>query len=77
MNKEFKNMLLKDTLEELQRVKEFYKKLNVYTDYEFKYINKVDLSILDNKELKELIQALNKELKEMNTVYSIEVLKHI
>ena len=77
MNKEFKNMLLKDTLEELKRVKEFYKKLNVYTDYEFKYINKVDLSILDNKELKELIQALNKELKEMNTVYSIEVLKHI
>ena len=45
MNKEFKNMLLKDTLEELQKVKEFYKKLNVYTDYEFKYINKVDLSI--------------------------------
>ena len=77
MNKEFKNILLKDTLEELKRVKEFYKKLNVYTDYEFKYINKVDLSILDNKELKELIQALNKELKEMNTVYSIEVLKHI
>ena len=77
MNNEFKNMLLKDTLEELKRVKEFYKKLNVYTDYEFKYINKVDLSILDNKELKELIQALNKELKEMNTVYSIEVLKHI
>ena len=77
MNKEFKNMLLKDTLEELKKVKEFYKKLNVYTDYEFKYINKVDLSILDNKELKELIQALNKELKEMNTVYSIEVLKHI
>ena len=77
MNKEFKNMLLKDTLEELKRVKEFYKKLNVYTDYEFKYINKIDLSILDNKELKELIQALNKELKEMNTVYSIEVLKHI
>ena len=77
MNKEFKNMLLKDTLEELKRVKEFYKKLNVYTDYEFKYINKVDLSILDNKELKELIQALNKELKEMKRVYSIEVLKHI
>ena len=77
MNNEFKNMLLKDTLEELKKVKEFYKKLNVYTDYEFKYINKVDLSILDNKELKELIQALNKELKEMNTVYSIEVLKHI
>ena len=77
MNKEFKNMLLKDTLEELKKVKEFYKKLNVYTDYEFKYINKVDLSILDNKELKELIQALNKELKEMNTVYSIEVLKDI
>ena len=77
MNNEFKNMLLKDTLEELKRVKEFYKKLNVYTDYEFKYINKVDVSILDNKELKELIQALNKELKEMNTVYSIEVLKHI
>ena len=77
MNNEFKNMLLKDTLEELKRVKEFYKKLNVYTDYEFKYINKVELSILDNKELKELIQALNKELKEMNTVYSIEVLKHI
>ena len=77
MNKEFKNILLKDTLEELKKVKEFYKKLNVYTDYEFKYINKVDLSILDNKELKELIQALNKELKEMNTVYSIEVLKHI
>ena len=77
MNHEFKNMLLKDTLEELKRVKEFYKKLNVYTVYEFKYINKVDLSILDNKELKELIQALNKELKEMNTVYSIEVLKHI
>ena len=77
MNKEFKNMLLKDTLEELKKVKEFYKKLNVYTDYEFKYINKLELSILDNKELKELIQALNKELKEMNTVYSIEVLKHI
>ena len=77
MNNEFKNMLLKDTLEELKRVKEFYKKLNVYTDYEFKYINKLELSILDNKELKELIQALNKELKEMNTVYSIEVLKHI
>ena len=77
MNNEFKNMLLKDTLEELKKVKEFYKKLNVYTDYEFKYINKVDVSILDNKELKELIQALNKELKEMNTVYSIEVLKHI
>ena len=77
MNNEFKNMLLKDTLEELKKVKEFYKKLNVYTDYEFKYINKLELSILDNKELKELIQALNKELKEMNTVYSIEVLKHI
>lgn len=77
MNKEFKNMLLKDTLEELKKVKEFYKKLNVYTNYEFKYINKLDLSILDNKELKELIQALNKELKEMKTVYSIEVLKHI
>ena len=77
MNNEFKNMLLKDTLEELKRVKEFYKKLNVYTDYEFKYINKVDLSILDNKELKELIQALNKELKEMKMIYSIEVLKHI
>ena len=77
MNKEFKNILLKDTLEELKRVKEFYKKLNVYTDYEFKYINKVDLSILDNKELKELIQALNKELKEMKMIYSIEVLKHI
>ena len=43
MNKEIRNMLLKDTLEELKRVKEFYKKLNVYTDYEFKYINKVDL----------------------------------
>lgn len=77
MNKEFKNILLKDTLEELKRVKEFYKKLNVYTDYEFKYINKVDLSILDNKELKELIQALNKELKEMKMIYSMEVLKHI
>ena len=77
MNKEFKNILLKDTLEELKRVKEFYKKLNVYTDYEFKYINKLDLSILDNKELKELIQALNKELKEMKKTYSIEVLKHI
>lgn len=77
MNKEIRNMLLKDTLEELKRVKEFYKKLNIYTNYEFKYINKVDLSILDNKELKELIQALNKELKEMQTVYSIEVLKHI
>ena len=77
MNKEFKNILLKDTLEELKKVKEFYKKLNVYTDYEFKYINKVDLSILDNKELKELIQALNKELKEMKIIYSIEVLKHI
>ena len=77
MNNEFKNMLLKDTLEELKKVKEFYKKLNVYTDYEFKYINKVDLSILDNKELKELIQALNKELKEMKIIYSIEVLKHI
>ena len=77
MNNEFKNMLLKDTLEELKKVKEFYKKLNVYTNYEFKYINKVDLSILDNKELKELIQALNKELKEMKRVYSIEVLKHI
>lgn len=77
MNNEFKNMLLKDTLEELKRVKEFYKKLNVYTDYEFKYINKVDLSILDNKELKELIQALNKEFNNMKRVYSIEVLKHI
>ena len=77
MNKELRNIILKDTLEELKRVKEFYKKLNVYTNYEFKYINKVDLSILDNKELKELIQALNKELKEMQTVYSIEVLKHI
>ena len=77
MNNEFKNMLLKDTLEELKRVKEFYKKLNVYTDYEFKYINKIDVSILDNKELKELIQALNKELKEMKMIYSIEVLKHI
>ena len=77
MNKEIRNMLLKDTLEELKKVKEFYKKLNVYTDYEFKYINKLELSILDNKELKKLIQALNKELKEMNTVYSIEVLKHI
>ena len=77
MNNEFKNMLLKDTLEELKKVKEFYKKLNVYTDYEFKYINKLELSILDNKELKELIQALNKELKEMKRVYSIEVLKHI
>ena len=77
MNNELRNILLKDTLEELKRVKEFYKKLNVYTDYEFKYINKVDLSILDNKELKELIQALNKELKEMKRVYSIEVLKHI
>ena len=77
MNKEFKNILLKDTLEELKKVKEFYKKLNVYTDYEFKYINKVDISILDNKELKDLIQALNKELKEMKRVYSIEVLKHI
>lgn len=77
MNKEFKNMLLKDTLEELKRVKEFYKKLNVYTNYEFKYINKVDLSILDNKELKELIQALNKEFNNMKRVYSIEVLKHI
>ena len=77
MNKEFKNILLKDTLEELKKVKEFYKKLNVYTDYEFKYINKVDLSILDNKELKELIQALNKELKEMKMTYNIEVLKHI
>ena len=77
MNKEFKNVLLKDTLEELKRVKEFYKKLNVYTDYEFKYINKVDLSILDNKELKELIQALNKEFNNMKRVYSIEVLKHI
>ena len=77
MNKEFKNILLKDTLEELKKVKEFYKKLNVYTDYEFKYINKVDISILDNKELNDLIQALNKELKEMKRVYSIEVLKHI
>lgn len=77
MNKEIRNMILKDTLEELKRVKEFYKKLNVYTDYELKYINKVDLSILDNKELKELIQALNKELKEMKMIYSIEVLKHI
>ena len=77
MNNEFKNMLLKDTLEELKRVKEFYKKLNVYTDYEFKYINKVDVSILDNKELKELIQALNKEFNNMKRVYSIEVLKHI
>ena len=77
MNKELRNIILKDTLEELKRVKEFYKKLNVYTNYEFKYINKVDLSILDNKELKELIQALNKELKEMQTVYSIEVLKYI
>ena len=77
MNNEFKNMLLKDTLEELKRVKEFYKKLNVYTDYEFKYINKIDLSILDNKELKELIQALNKEFNNMKRVYSIEVLKHI
>ena len=77
MNKEFKNILLKDTLEELKKVKEFYKKLNVYTDYEFKYINKLDLSILDNKELKELIQALNKELKEMKMTYNIEVLKHI
>ena len=77
MNNEFKNMLLKDTLEELKRVKEFYKKLNVYTDYEFKYINKIDLSILDNKELKELIQALNKEYDSMKRVYSIEVLKHI
>ena len=77
MNKEFKNVLLKDTLEELKKVKEFYKKLNVYTDYEFKYINMVDLSILDNKELKELIQALNKEFNNMKRVYSIEVLKHI
>ena len=77
MNNEFKNMLLKDTLEELKKVKEFYKKLNIYTDYEFKYINKVDLSILDNKELKELIQALNKEYNSMKRVYSIEVLKHI
>ena len=77
MNKEFKNMLLKDTLEELKKVKEFYKKLNVYTDYEFKYINKVDLSISDNKELKELILALNKEFNNMKRVYSIEVLKHI
>ena len=77
MNNEFKNMLLKDTLEELKKVKEFYKKLNVYTDYEFKYINKVDVSILDNKELKELIQALNKEFNNMKRVYSIEVLKHI
>ena len=77
MNNEFKNMLLKDTLEELKKVKEFYKKLNLYTDYEFKYINKVDVSILDNKELKELIQALNKEYDSMKRVYSIEVLKHI
>ena len=77
MNNEFKNMLLKDTLEELKKVKEFYKKLNVYTDYEFKYINKVDLSVLDNKELKELIQALNKEFNNMKRVYTIEVLKHI
>ena len=77
MNKEFKNILLKDTLEELKKVKEFYKKLNVYTDYEFKYINKLELSILDNKELKELIQALNKEFNNMKRVYSIEVLKHI
>ena len=77
MNKEFKNMLLKDTLEELKKVKEFYKKLNVYTDYEFKYINKLELSILDNKELKELIQALNKENNNMKRIYSIEVLKHI
>lgn len=77
MNKGLRNILLNDTLEELKRVKEFYKKLNVYTNYEFKYINKVDLSILDNKELKELIQALNKELKEMKMIYSIEVLKHI
>ena len=77
MNKELRNIILEDTLEELKRVKEFYKKLNVYTNYEFKYINKVDLSILDNKELKELIQALNKELKEMKMIYSIEVLKHI
>ena len=77
MNKELRNIILKDTLEELKRVKEFYKKLNVYTDYEFKYINKVDLSILDNKELKELIQALNKEFNNMKRVYSIEVLKHI
>ena len=77
MNKEIRNMLLKDTLEELKRVKEFHKKLNVYTDYEFKYINKLELSILDNKELKELIQALNKEYNNMKRVYSIEVLKHI
>lgn len=77
MNKELRNIILRDTLEELKRVKEFYKKLNVYTDYEFKYINKVDLSILDNKELKELIQALNKEFNNMKRVYSIEVLKHI
>ena len=77
MNKELRNIILKDTLEELKRVKEFYKKLNVYTNYEFKYINKVDLSILDNKELKELIQALNKEFDNMKRVYSIEVLKHI
>ena len=77
MNKELRNIILKDTLEELKRVKEFYKKLNVYTNYEFKYINKVDLSILDNKELRDIMQALNKELKEMKTVYSIEVLKHI
>lgn len=34
MNKEIRNMILKDTLEELKRVKEFYKKLNVYTDYD-------------------------------------------
>lgn len=77
MNKEIRNMLLGDTLEELKKVKEFYKKLNVYTNYEFKYINKVDLSILDNKELKELIQALNKEYDSMKRVYNIEVLKHI
>ena len=77
MNKELRNIILEDTLEELKRVKEFYKKLNVYTNYEFKYINKVDLSILDNKELRNIMQALNKELKEMKRVYSIEVLKHI
>ena len=36
MNKEIRNILLNDTLEEIKRVKEFYKKLNVQTDYEFK-----------------------------------------
>ena len=36
MNKDIRNILLNDTLEELKRVKELYKKLNVYTDYEFK-----------------------------------------